>query len=217
MIKKTKDYFDEAKFRVMLEEYQKTTIINENKVVVECNRALEEKLVKEIEKIVVAIIIIYRYYIFEDYEDLKQHALNACYTNFMKFTPDKGTAFNYFSIISKISLLNYTDRKKKHRNHQNIDECLELENKEETNIEMVLDNLEYSLFSIIDENYIGKKREEYTKMASIIIDYLKKTKKFVSKSDLYLWGRSLGAKNSQIREFIKEMNLFRVDIYNGVI
>lgn len=216
MVKKQKDYFNEEKFRVMLQQYQSTTKCCEG-IVVERDKVLEESLVKEIEKIVVAIIIIYRYYIFEDYEDLKQHALNACYTNFMKFTPEKGTAFNYFSIISKISLLNYTDRKKKHRNHQNIDECLELEHREEPNYDLMLENLEYSLFGIIDENYIGKKREEYTKIASIIIDYLKKTKKFISKSDLYAWGRSLGVKNNAIRSFVKEMDNYREEINVGVI
>ena len=103
ILKKTRKYFDEGVFRKTLEEYKKTLVFRD-KLVVSKNDKLETSLILQIEKIVNAIIIVYRYYIFEDYDDLKQHALNAYYTNFLKFTPDKGSAFNYFSIISKISL-----------------------------------------------------------------------------------------------------------------
>jgi len=215
---KKRNYFDEENFRKMLYEYQEVTEVGEDgKTIIKTDKVLQEKMVKEIEKIVNAIIMVYRYYIFEDYDDLKQHALHACFTNFMKFTPEKGTAFNYYSIISKISLLNYTDRKKKHRNHQNIEDfTFVLEHREEPNYELFFDEVEDTLFGIIDENFIGKKRTEFVKIASVIIDYLRKTKKFVSKSDLYAWGRSLGIKNNQIREFVKEMGVYRAEIFEGI-
>jgi DNA-directed RNA polymerase specialized sigma subunit len=161
--------------------------------------------------------MVYRYYIWEDYDDLMQHGLNSCYTNFVKFDQSKGTAFNYFSIIAKISLLNYTDRKKKHRNHDDIEDYnTVLKSREVANYELFFDDLEDTLFGIIDGNYIGKKRIEYTRIASVIIDYLRKTKKFVSKSDLYAWGRSLGIKNNQIREFVKEMSNHNTEIFEGI-
>jgi hypothetical protein len=135
----------------------------------------------------------------------------------MKFNPEKGTAFNFFSIIAKISLLNYTDRKKKHRNHQDIaDYNMTLESREEVNYELFFDNLEDTLFGIIDENYVGKKREEYTKIASVMLDYLRKTKMFVSKSDMYSWGRSMAVKNNQIREFVGAMREYSAEIFEGV-
>ena len=216
-LKKTKNYFNEESFLKMLYKYQEVTTIDENKKILQTDRVLEENLVKEIKKIVNAIIIVYRYYIFEDYDDLMQHGLNACFTNFLKFNPEKGTAFNYYSIIAKISLLNYTDRKKKHRNHHNIEDYnMILENRDEVNYDLFFDNLEDTLFGIIDENYLGKRRNDYNKIASVIIDYLRKTKKFVSKSDLYAWGRSLGIKNNQIREFVGEMSKYNSEIFEGV-
>jgi hypothetical protein len=215
ILKTTRKYFDEDLFRKTLEEYKKTLVFRD-KAIVSKNDKLETNLVLQVEKIVNAIIIVYRYYIFEDYDDLKQHALNACYTNFLKFDPTKGTAFNYYSIIAKISLLNYTDRKQKHRNHQNIDECLDLECKEDLNYDLCFDNLESTLFGIVDTNYLGSKRKRYIQIVSIIMDYLRKTKKFVGKSDLYAWGRSYGIKNNMIRDFINDMSKYNNDIFEGI-
>jgi hypothetical protein len=211
-IKKAKDYFNEVEFQKMLFEYQRTTVVRDGVSIIK-NEVLEEKLVKEITKIVNAIIIVYRYYIFEEYEDLLQHALQACFTNFLKFTPSKGTAFNYFSIISKISLLNYTDRRKRHRNHQDIEDQVHLEGNYNVNYDMIFSNLETTLFGIIDENYVGTRRKKYIKILSLIIDYLNKTKKFISKSDLYGWCRSYGIKNVEVREFVNEMKNFNADIF----
>jgi hypothetical protein len=215
LLKSTRKYFDEEKFRKTLLDYKNSLVFRDGKVVIK-DEKLEYDLVKQVEKIVNAIIIVYRYYIFEDYDDLKQHALSACYSNFLKFDPSKGTAFNYYSIISKISLLNYTDRKQKHRNHKNIDDELDLEAKETMNYDLFFDELENTLFGVIDENFIGTKRTRYIKIASIILDYLRKTKKFVGKSDLYAWGRSLGVKNNQIREFVNDLSRYNSDIFEGI-
>ena len=215
ILKTTRKYFDEEHFKTTLEEYKKSLVFRDNKVVSK-DEKLEYDLVKQVEKIVNAIIIVYRYYIFEDYEDLKQHALSACFTNFLKFDPSKGTAFNYYSIISKICLLNYTERKQKHRNHKNIDEQLDLEAKEIMNYDLFFDELEDTLFGIVDERFIGSKRTRYIKIASIILDYLRKTKKFVGKSDLYAWGRSLGVKNNLIREFVNDMSKYNSEIFEGI-
>ena len=215
---KNKNYFNEEKFQKLLKVYQSETTLGEDgKTIIKTNKEIQSQLVKEVEKIINAIIMVYRYWIFEDYDDLKQHALQACFTNFMKFSPEKGTAFNYYSIIAKISLLNYTDRKKKHRNHHNIDDFISLEHKEEVNYSLFFDNLEDTLFAIIDENYVGKKREEFVKIASVLIDYLRKTKKWISKSDVYSWSRSLGLKNSEIRQFIKEMSKYKKELFESVL
>lgn len=199
----------------MLFQYQKTTVMRD-KVAIIKDVKLEERLMKEIAKIVNAIIMVYRFYIFEEYEDLKQHAMQACYTNFMKFHPSKGTCFNYFSIISKRSLVNFTDRKKKHRNLLDISDQIDLEGSRDINYENLFDDLEDTLFEIIDENFIGPKRKKYVKITSLIIDYLRKTKKFISKSDLYSWCRSYGIKNTEVREFVKSMENFSVEIFEVI-
>jgi hypothetical protein len=206
-------YFDEESFQTMLKEYQEVTKLDEDGNVKSTDVKLEKKIIKEVDKIINAIIIVHKYYVFEDYDDLKQHAIHACYKNFLKFNKEKGTCYNYFSIISKMSLLNYTTRKKKHRNHHNIEDFQELEHSEFPNYEIFFDSLEDVLFGLIDENFIGKKRNEYIKIASVIVDYLRKTEKFVSKSDMYSWGRSLGIKNTQIREFLKDIKKYKEDIF----
>lgn len=214
-MKKARNYFDEEKVRGMLLEYQETAVIRD-KVVIIKDEALESEIVREVMKIVNAIIFVYRYYIFEDMDDLMQHGMKACYENFVKFNPEKGTAFNFFSIIAKISLLNYTDRRQKHRNHQDVQEQITLESPKVTNYDMFFDELEDALFGIIDENFIGSRRKKYVKIASVILDYLRKTKKFVSKSDLYSWCRSFGIKNTEVREFVKSLSDFNVEIFSLV-
>jgi hypothetical protein len=215
-LKTAKEYFSEALFRETLVKYKETLIIRDGKI---CSRdtVLERSLVRQVEKIVNAIIIVYRYYLFEDYEDLKQHALNACFSNFMKFDPAKGTAFNYFSIISKISLLNLTQRKQKHRNHKDIDEEVGLEAKEPLNYDLFFSELENTLFALVDENFVGTKRTRYVRIVSVIMDYLKKTKRFVGKSDLYSWGRAYGLKNNLLREFINDIARFNNEIFEGLL
>ena len=208
-----KNYFNEEEFQEGLKKYQQTAIVRDG-VAVQKDEKIEVYLVTEVTKIVNAIIMVYRYYIFEDYEDLKQHALQACYTNFLKFNPKKGTCFNYFSLISKMSLLNYTSRRQRHRNHSDIEEQVHLNASKEVNYEMFFEDLESTLFNIIDENYIGEQRKKYIKVASLIIEYFRKTRKFVSKSDLYSWIRSFGIKNNIVREFIKEMQQHNEKIFS---
>jgi len=214
-MKKARNYFDEEVVRGMLLEYQKT-VVKRDKVVIIKDEVLETKITKEVMKIVNAIIVVYRYYIFEDTDDLMQHGMKACYENFVKFDPQKGTAFNFFSIIAKISLLNYTDRRQKHRNHQDIQEQIDLVSPQSINYEMFFDELEDTLFEVVDENYVGSKRKKYIKIASVILDYLKKTQKFVSKSDLYSWARGYGIKNTEVREFIKSLSRFDTEIFSLV-
>ena len=211
--KKKNNYFNEEEFQKNLKEYQRTAIVRDG-VAIQKDEKIEAYLVKEVDKIVNAIIMVYRYYIFEDYEDLKQHALQACYTNFLKFNPNKGTCFNYFSLISKMSLLNYTSRRKKHRNHSDISEQIDLNARKEINYDMFFKDLEGTLFNIIDDNYIGEQRKKYIKVASLIIEYLRNTRKFISKSDLYSWIRSFGIKNNVVREFVKEMSQHNTKIFS---
>lgn len=208
-----KNYFNEEEFQEGLKKYQQSAVVRDG-VAVQKDEKIEVYLVTEVTKIVNAIIMVYRYYIFEDYEDLKQHALQACYTNFLKFNPKKGTCFNYFSLISKMSLLNYTSRRQRHRNHSDIEDQVHLNASKEVNYEMFFEDLESTLFNIIDENYIGEQRKKYTRVASLIIEYFRKTRKFVSKSDLYSWIRSFGIKNNVVREFIKEMQQHNEKIFS---
>lgn len=204
------NYFDEKKVTNWIKEYQNTAKKEHNEegdeIIVWKDLVLEEKITIEITKIVKAIIQVYKYYVFEPYDDCLQHGLMNCFTNYMKWTPEKGTAFNYFSIISKRSLLNYTDRKKKHRNLQDIDEQVNLHSNEIGDFDFFIEEMKDTMVGIINENYIGKKRKLYLRIAIVLSDYLTKTKKYVNKTDFYSWARSYGIRSIDVREFIKEIS-----------
>lgn len=220
MANKKNFYFDNEKVTEMIEEYQDTVVTTTNRsgkeIAVQKNEKLEADITKEILKVVKAVIQVYRYYIFEPYDDCVQHAMQACFTNYLKFDKSKGSAFDYFSIIAKLSLLNYTDRRKKHRNHSDIEEQFDLHSDEYVNFDIIVENLGDNLLRIIDENFVGKKREKYIKITSILVDYLLKMRKFVSKSNLYSWARSYGMRSVDVREFINEIKEYSPDLFEGV-
>lgn len=206
-----KMYFDEMECQRLVIIYHKSMVI-QNKIVIAKDERVEKEIMEMVRKIVIAIINNYRYYIFEEYEDLVQEGLKACFIGLPRYNAEKGSLFNYMSLIAKIHLLNYTDRRKKHRNHLDIEEQLEVEGAEEMNFDLFLDNLKITLTNIIDENYYRVKRKKYLKITLIIIDYLEKSKKMINKSDLYSWARSYGLKSVNVREYIKQVGAHLPDI-----
>jgi DNA-directed RNA polymerase specialized sigma24 family protein len=207
-----KMYFNEEEAQRLITLYQKSIIMVDG-VVVGKNEKIENEIMDMVRKIVIAIINNYRYYIFEEYEDLIQAGLEACYKGLPRYKNDKGTAFNYFSLIAKIHLLNYTDRRKKHRGHLDIDEQQEIEGWSEESFDLFVNNLKNNLFVKIDQHFIKLKRKKYTKITLILVDYLEKSKKIINKSDLYAWSRSYGVKPVEIREYFFDMNDFVTEMY----
>ena len=210
---KGKMYYDEKLVVDLIHKWQESAYIM-NGIVMQRDINIENKIIVEINKIALAIINQYRYHIFEPMEDLMQEAVKECWRNLPKFSTDKGTSFNYFSLICKRHLLNYTTRRSKHRNLNDVDEQVDLESKKDINYDLFFDDLEVTLFRIINENYLRAKRKKYLVIASVILDYLRKTKKYISKTDMYSWGRSWGLKTSDIREFITEMSFYKEDVFS---
>jgi len=212
------NYFDEEKVTKLLVQYQQSAVkeLNEDglEVVVWKDVVVEELIMIEVIKIVKAIIQVYKYYIFENYDDCLQHGSMSCYTNFMKWTKEKGTAFNFFSIISKRSLLNYTDRRKRHRNHNDIADQIDLSDNKNLNFDLYLEEIKDTLIDIINRHYVGKKRTRFISISLILVDYLGKTKKFVSKTDFYSWARSYGMRSIDIREFMKAIRDNGAELFN---
>jgi DNA-directed RNA polymerase specialized sigma24 family protein len=194
-------YFSEEEAQRLITQY-KNTIVMVDGVIVSKNEDIENRIMAMIRKIVIAIINNYRYYIFEEYEDLIQAGLEACFKGLPRYKEDKGSAFNYFSIIAKTHLLNYTDRRKKHRGHLDIEEQEDIEGYSEESFELTLNNLRSHLFNKIDRNFIKAKRKKFTKITLILLDYLEKSRKIINKSDLYAWSRSYGVKPIDIREYM---------------
>lgn len=203
-----KNYYNEKKVQELLVAYQAETII-ENGKCIKRNIKVENELVKEVQKIVAAIIFTYQFQRFEPFEDLMQQGMLACAPNFLKFTPYKGSSYNYFSLITKKTLLNYTLRRQRHRKGVEFDKI-----KNVVKVTTMYDfsefisSIEEDIFYVIDQNFLGAKRKRHVKTAALIIDYLHKTQTFVSKSDLYAWCRSFGVKQNIVREFIKDFSKF---------
>jgi DNA-directed RNA polymerase specialized sigma24 family protein len=219
-----KNYFDGIVVEAKIKELQQ--LAEQNKAEGKEPRdgsvylAKEQIILKEIDKICNAIISVHGYYRFEEYDDLYQHARLNCWGNILKFTPEKGQAFDYFSIIAKRSLLNYTTRKEKHRGHQNIEMQFDLVAKNITNYDIFFDDLESDLAVIILEKEESKditknKAKNYLQIAQLLIHYLRQRLSF-SKSEFYSMGRSYGLTNSQCREFLSFMTENSKRIFNGI-
>ena len=209
--KKNKKYFNEKDFVKKLLIYQESCK-EENK-----NEIIEQQLIMDIEKIVGAIIHKHGFYRFEgeDIDDLRQHALENCYKSLVKFIPGKGTAFNYFTKISKMSLLNYTIRREKHRGHSDVMEQIDLEDPQKNNFDFFLENLEENFFKIIDKlNPEEKQKNE--KIAVMILDYIRKNRVFESKTDLYSHGKAFGIKNSDVRNFINKFKEHKNILFDNI-
>lgn len=213
MENKKKYYYDEEKAQDYLNTYQKETIFRDG-VAVYRNVKVETLLSKEVQKVVVAIIFTYGYQRFEPFEDLVQHGMMSCSSNFLKYTKEKGSSYDFFSLIAKISLLNYTIRRRKHRNGAEFEKVKNsLFVGQEYDFDNFIQEFECNMMNVIDCNFLGNKRKKYINIASLIVEYLRKTRAFVSKSDLYRWCRAYGTKQNVVREFINDVGLFYDDLY----
>lgn len=208
------NYYNNAQVEEWLLEYQRTAKFDKQGNIIWKNKVLEERITLEVKKVVDAIINQYGYYKFENREDLEQHALFDCYKNFMKFKTGKGTSFNFFSLISKITLLNFTTRKKKHRMNFDIEEQVSLQAKTDNNFGLFLQDLENMLYRINDENYLRLKRKKQNLIIAVLVDYLKTHRVFVGKQHMNNYFRSYGIKSNEFREFIKEMSSYSPEIFN---
>ncbi len=174
---------------------------------------LENKITVEIQKIVKAIIYRHKFTIFEPFDDLFQVAMLNCFPNYLKFHEDKGSAFDYFSLIAKRSLLNYTTRRKKQREVQSIEEKINIKSPNyNDNFEISVESMGKEIKKIIDENFLGKKRKKYQIICEIIVDYLMKNKSYVGKSDLYKFASVFGMRNIDIREFSQNIKRYYPNI-----
>lgn len=180
-----------------------------------------ERASKEIEKqimgnlllIAKAIVNKYRYWRFEPYEDLWAESLKAMWYYLPNFTPDKGSAFDLFSIICKRHLLNYTLKNYKHRITSNVDEHFDLQSNTETNYNIFFDDLEKTFLTIINKNYTGEKKERYEELTSILIEYLVKNEKIVGKNDLLSVFKEYGYKSTEYKKFIEDMAQYKDEFY----
>jgi hypothetical protein len=132
-------------------------------------------------------------------------------------TKRKTSVFNFFSLIFKMHLYSFTLKGKKYRDNTDIDLFYDVvEERKDFNYDIFFMDLERTLFKIINENYLREKRKKYIELASILMDYLVKTKVFVGKNDLLGWVRGYGYKTNDFKDFTNEMAKYNNLIYSIV-
>lgn len=208
--KQKDNYFDNKLIEEKIAEYKIENNFKKRK-------DLEVFIMLSIKEIIKRIITFYNFTRFEEKEDLEQHAMEACFKsikNFNPLHPKYSSAFNWFSLVSKRSLLNYTLRKRKHRGHLDIDDFFTLEYKNNELSKNFLEiELQNKLINLIETNFLGQQKTNYINLTYIIIGYLMKTKKF-KKTDFYAWARSCGYNSLLCREYIKSVGKHIQEIIN---
>ncbi|MDR0676493.1 MAG: hypothetical protein LBF97_05590 [Elusimicrobiota bacterium] len=217
-----KNYFNEEYVKNLILEYQKTLVTDGDKIV--GNKLLEYKIMAELEKLALAIINKYAQWRFCPIEDLMQECLKVAFQNIPKFnaeyivdenTKRKTSVFNFFSLIFKMHLYSFTLKGKKHRDNADVDVFYDVvEERSSVNYNIFFGDLEKTLFRIINENYLREKRKKYIELASILVEYLVKTKSFVGKNDMLAWFRGYGFKSSDVKDFTNEMHKYKEIIYS---
>lgn len=208
------NYFDEERVKhLIVDVYQPSLVYDDNGKIISRDIEAEEEILQSLLLIVRAIINKYMYWRFDSVEDLEAEGLSACWKYLPRYVPGKGTAFNLFSILCKMDLLNYTLKMKRHRLTADIDICPDIEQKQETNYDLFFEDLEVTFLKIIDEHFIKEKRKKYIELTSILIEYLVKNKNIVGKNDLFSAFREYGYKTTDYKAFIEDMMQFKDQFY----
>ena len=105
---KKKNYFNNDDVTAAILEYKDYLEKGENRIYI------LHPYTEQIQKLVRGVINthkIYRWW--DDVDELVQEGMLAIYASFKRFDPEKGTAFNYLSIVAKQHLKNWTQTRNK--------------------------------------------------------------------------------------------------------
>lgn len=186
-------------------------------------RKVEEEITVEIRKIVKAIIMLYSFWRFDDYNDLEQTGIMNAIMNYRKFDPTKGSAFNFFSLIAKKSLLAYTIKGKNYRQkemHNGIymediySDVEQIENND-NNMKFFLNEFKGNISDTIEE-FIDEEEDKEKKhfIKEHFIDFLEENL-FFKKKPFYEKLKKHNVNMKECRNFIKFLdNHFYEVIYD---
>ena len=216
-----KNYYNEKYVNDMLFEYQNTVETTQDakghKIVINKTpriEQLETQITIEVMKVVKAIIFLYRYDRYMEYDELESLGIMACFQNYLKFDPQYGSSFNFFSLIVKKCLYGVTTRNSKKREKNVYLEDLgdAIHSPKLPNIEEFVYDLRAALYDIVDCNFLGKKRKKYNFITDVICDYITKTKAYISKTDMYRFCGNYSLRASDIRLYINDIRKYYDEI-----
>ena len=216
-----KNYYNEKYVDDMLIEYQQIVeteldakghkiVINKTPRV----EYLETQITIEVLKVVKAIIFLYRYDRYLEYDELESLGIMACFQNYLKWDPVYGSSFNFFSLIVKKCLYGVTTRNSKKREKNVYLEDLgdAIHSPKVPNIEEFVYDLRSVLYDVVDCNFLGKKRKKYNLITDVICDYIMKTKAYISKTDMYRFCGNYSLRASDIRLYINDIRKYYDEI-----
>lgn len=216
-----KNYYNEDYVNDMLLEYQQTVETTQDakghKIVINKTpriEYLETQITIEVMKVVKAIIFLYRYDRYMEYDELESLGIMACFQNYLKFDPQYGSSFNFFSLIVKKCLYGVTTRNSKKREKNVYLEDLgdAIHSPKVPNIEEFVYDLRAALYDVVDCNFLSKKRKKYNLITDVICDYIMKTKAYISKTDMYRFCGNYSLRASDIRMYINDIRKYYNEI-----
>lgn len=216
-----KNYYNEKYVDDMLLEYQSSveTELDAKGHKIVINKTprieyLETQITIEVLKVVKAIIFLYRYDRYMEYDELESLGIMACFQNYLKWDPIYGSSFNFFSLIVKKCLYGVTTRNSKKREKNVYLEDLgdAIHSPKVPNIEEFVYDLKAALYDIVDCNFLGKKRKKYNLITDVVCDYIMKTKAYISKTDMYRFCGNYSLRASDIRLYINDIRKYYNEI-----
>ena len=159
---------------------------------------LRDEIMLRVKDIVNGIIFTHEFTAFEPYDDLLQEALLASMVALERFDPEKGTAFNYFSLVAKKSLTYYTLKNKKNRNNPTLEFEGNFLAVKKTITDFDIEILVRQLRIYFQEPKLKKLQP----LNDILEKYLK-TKRRFNRRDFFRYCRSFGYSSNIIRKYLK--------------
>ena len=215
--KKSNMYFDEEYFQdLVFNKYLPSVIKDENGNIIKRDEKVEKEILANILLVVNAIINKYGIWRFGPRDILQNEGVSECWRSIDKFDPVKGKSFfHYFSLIAKFHLINLTKKDKDFREAADVDICPDLSSEESTDNNFFYEDLENTLFDIIDENFKKKeKHDKYTNLASILMEYIRQNGMIVGKNDLYSAFREYGYKTNDFKKFIVDISQYKDRLFD---
>jgi len=171
-------------------------------------KALRDDILRHVQDIVNGIIFTHKFIAFEPYDDLLQEAMLACIIALERFDPDKGTAFNYFSLVAKKSLTYYTLKNRKNRNNHSIDDLSYFLHTPRELEDFDIETLVNQLRTYFEENKFKKLQP----LNDILENYLMKKRKY-NKRDFFKFAKGYGFSQNLIRKYLKIIHANREEVY----
>ena len=212
-MKESKNYFDNERVTELILKYQKSLVFDGDRII-KSDKTIEEEIIKNLMLIVNAIINKYSLWRFDETENLQAEAIAECWKYIPNFDVSKGTCFNLFSLICKYHLIGYTVKEHKNRQAADIDIHPEVESQEEFDYSFFLESLEQFFIEKI-KTHFKDKEEKYLELTAILMEYLDKNGgQVLGKNDLFSAFRGYGYKLSDYKNFIKDMEQFKEELYD---